>query len=177
MSGVIEIPSGERGLIRVFALDMPPEQARFLKEPGALAQVLGIGEIDLDHVEIFPVSDLENLGVSGYLVEGCDVPSAQIDADRDALDRIAGHVLLVRSRAFGGAAMRLTPAGPLRLIGTYGERPTDWTATPMSTDSARPFSAPRPSPRETRSRARRIGFTLFAAMMTLITLLVLGLVF
>ena len=47
MTEVIHIPESERGHIHVFSLAMRPEQARFLREPGALAQVLGIEEIDL----------------------------------------------------------------------------------------------------------------------------------
>ena len=45
MTGTITIPSGERGVIRVFALDMRPEQVKFLTEPGALEQVLGIEDV------------------------------------------------------------------------------------------------------------------------------------
>jgi hypothetical protein len=176
MTESIHIPAGERGQIRVFALDMAPEQALFLMEADALAQVLGIPDIDLDHVEVFPVADLEDLGVDGYLIEGCGVPAEQIAPDRDSLRALNGHVLLLRSRAFGDGDVRLTPAKPIRLIGTYGERPTDWTGEPLASDSAQLYSAHRVAPRETRSRARRIGFTLFAVMMTLITILIVTLV-
>ena len=74
MDPVIHIPAGERGLIRVFDLDMRPEQIKFLREPGALAQVLGIEDLNLDQVEIFPITDLEDLGLVGYLTEGSGVP-------------------------------------------------------------------------------------------------------
>lgn len=176
MSDVIAIPSGERGKIRVFALDMPPEQARFLKEPGALAQVLGIDDIDLEHVEIFPIADLEEIGLAGYLTDGCDVAPDQVEDTRDALEALEGYVLLIRSSAFAGTETRLTPAKPLILIGTYTERPTDWSAQPLETQSAKPFSSPRASPREIRNRAQRIGFTIFAVVMSLIVLLIVSLV-
>lgn len=167
----VHIPAGERGVIRVFDLDMRPEQARFLREPGALAQVLGIDDLDLNHVEIFPVSDLEDLGMTGYLSEGCGVPAPQLAADRATLDALEGHVLLLRSRAFAGAETRLTPAEQIHLIGTYGEQQTNWTAEPMTTASARPYSAPRTPPRIARSQARRIGASLFAVVMALIFLI------
>ncbi|MCI5096354.1 MAG: hypothetical protein MRY77_08580 [Rhodobacteraceae bacterium] len=177
MTEAIDIPLGERGAIRVFTLDMHPEQAKFLREPGALAQVLGLDAIDMDQVEIFPVEDLEDLGLEGYLAEGCNVPSEQIAADRDRLQAITGYVLLIRSRAFDGQAVTLTPAQSITLVARYTERGTDWQAQPLQTASAAPFSAPRPSPREARAQARKIGATLFAVMMTLILVVVLMLVF
>lgn len=178
MQGVIEIPKGERGVIRVFDLDMPPEQARFLREPGALAQVLGIEDIDLDHVEIFPVSDLEELGLAGYLIQGCGIPESEVAADRARLDAIEGHVLLLRSRAFGGLAERLTPASQITPIASYGEREIKWNAPPMEpSESSKPYSAPKLSPRQARSAARRIGASLFAVVMCLIAFVLYLLVF
>ncbi|MBY6067503.1 hypothetical protein KUW17_12175 [Leisingera aquaemixtae] len=177
MTGAIHIPAGERGVIRLFALDMRPEQAAFLKEPGALAQVLGIEALDMDQVEVFPVSDLEDIGLTGYLTEGCGVPRAQVEEDREMLQALEGHVLLIRSRAFGGDETRLTPAAQIVLKGTYGERQTSWSAPPVSTESAKPYSAPKLPPREARSKARRIGAALFAIVMTLIALAVWALVF
>ncbi|KPD13488.1 hypothetical protein [Phaeobacter sp. 11ANDIMAR09] len=178
MAGVIKIPAGERGVIRIFDLDMAPEQARFLREPGALAQVLGIDEIDLDHVEIFPISDLEELGLAGYLTQGCGLAEAEIAADRKALTALEGHILLLRSRAFGGKATHLTPASQIRPIASYGETPVNWSAPPMSTpESSKPYSAPKTSPRDARNAARRIGATLFAIVMSLVFLILYLLVF
>ncbi|WP_323779599.1 hypothetical protein [Leisingera sp.] len=172
MEGVIHIPAGERGVIRLFRLDMRPEQAAFLKEPGALAQVLGVAALDPDQVEIFPVSDLEDIGLAGYLTDGCGVPRAQVEEDRGMLDALEGHVLLIRSRAFDGAETRLTPAGQISLIGTYGERQTNWNAPPVTAESAKPYSAPKLPPRQARRQARRIGAVLFAVVMLLAALLV-----
>ena len=178
MSDVIQIPAGERGVIRVFDLDMPAEQAKFLREPGALAQVLGIPEIDLEHVEIFPISDLEELGLAGYLIQGCGIAEAEITPDRAKLEAIKGHVLLLRSRAFDGAEMRLTPAAPITLVASYGERAINWSAPPMpETTSSKPYSAAPISPRAARDQARRIGASLFAVVMGLILLLLFVVVF
>lgn len=174
---MIHIPAGERGVIRLFALAMRPEQAAFLREPGALPQVLGISALDMEQVEIFPVSDLEEVGLAGYLTEGCGVPRAQVAEDREMLQALEGHVLLIRSRAFGGEETRLTPAAQITLMGTYGERQTNWSAPPVTAESAKPFSAPPLSPRKARQQARRIGATLFTVVMLLIALLVWGLVF
>ena len=97
MNPALHIPAGEHGMIRVFDLDMRPEQARFLREPEALAQILGIDDINLDQVEIFPISDLEDLGLVGYLNEGCGIPADQLTADHARLLGLTGHVLLILS--------------------------------------------------------------------------------
>ncbi|MFT6456824.1 MAG: hypothetical protein ACJARR_000169 [Pseudophaeobacter arcticus] len=178
MQGVIEIPAEERGVIRVFDLDMVPEQARFLREPGALAQVLGIDEIDLDHVEIFPVSDLEELGLVGYLIQGCGIAETAITPDRDRLAAVQGHVLLLRSRAFGGAARRLTPSSQIRYIASYGERPINWSATSQPPpESSKLYTGGKVAPRDARNAARRIGAALFAGVMILVALTLYLLVF
>lgn len=178
MQGVIEIPAEERGVIRVFNLDMAPEQARFLREPGALAQVLGIDEIDLDHVEIFPVSDLEELGLAGYLTQGCGIAETEITPDRERLAALQGHVLLLRSRAFGGAARRLTLSSQITHVASYGERPISWSAPPQpAPESSKLYTGARPSPRDTRAAARRIGASLFTVVMLLIALTLYVLVF
>lgn len=166
MADVVHIPAGERGHIRVFRLDMRPEQARFLREPGALAQVLGIDGIDLGHVEIFPLGDLEDLGLAGYLTEGCGIPAEDIAADRETLDALEGHVLLLRSRAFQGAETRLTPAEQIIPVATYAEPDPKWSAQKVTSESARP--QPRLSPRESRRKSRRIGGTITMVVLALI---------
>ncbi|MFS4582004.1 hypothetical protein [Phaeobacter sp. C3_T13_0] len=164
-------------MIHVFDLDMRSEQARFLREPGALAQVLGIDDIDLDHVEVFPISDLEDLGLVGYLRDGCGISADQLNRDIARLSAIEGYVLLLRSRALRGEETRLTPASQIQHIGDYGELGADWASLPSNPDetpeSAKPYSSPRTSPRSARSRARRIGATVFAVVMALILLAVL----
>ena len=172
MVDVIEIPKGARDQVLVFALDMPAEQARFLREEdGALAQVLGLAELDMEQAEIFPVEDLEGLGLLGYLREGLGVPEADLSEHGMALDGITGWVLVLRARAFDGAETRLTPASSLRLVARLGEVKTDWsTSGPIPSAAAQP--ALRTTPRTARSRARRIGATLFAVVMLLLFLLI-----
>lgn len=171
MSDPMHIREGEARVIRLFGLNMRAEQARFLQEPGAAEQVLGVAGLEPDQVEVFPVSDLEDVGLYGYLTEGCGVPADQLD--KSVLDATQGWVLLIRSKAFGGKAATLSPEEGVELIGVFTEDGTDWRSTPIQTESAKPYSAPRPSPRQARAEARRIGFTLFVIVMSLIVGLVL----
>lgn len=173
MTDSLTIRSGEIGVVRVFALDMPAEQAQFLHEPGALAQVLGIDQINPEFTDIFAVSDMEGVGLAGYLMEGCGVPSDQITPHLARLDAISGYVLVLHSRAFNEKSVSLTPAANLRLIGLYQVEPVDWTGAPIETASAKPNSGTRIAPRQARAEARKIGGTVFAIFMAIIIAVVL----
>lgn len=166
----LAITAGERGVIRLFALEMPPEQARFLSEPGAVAQMLGIEGTDLNpsQIDIFALDDLEELGLEGYLLDGCAISSDQIN--RAVISALTGHVLLIRSRAFRDHPVTLTPAPQLTLVATYHEPPTDWSGDSIETDSAKI----RPSPRAARSQARRIGAILFGAVILLVAIMMIA---
>lgn len=156
----------ERGVIRLFALDMRPEEAKFLREPGAADQVLGVEGLDPEQIDIFPVSDLEDLGLYGYLNEGCGVSEDQLN--RAALEAVEGWVMVVRSAAFGGRAATLAPDPGLRLIGLYTEEATNWSGSTIETESAKPFSAPQPAPKD--DQPRRIG----SAVLALVILMAIG---
>ena len=156
----------ERGVLRLFSLDMRPEEAKFLREPGAADQVLGVQGLDPAQIDIFPVSDLEELGLYGYLSDGCGVSEDQLD--RDMLDSVEGWVMVLRSAAFGGRAATLTPDPGLRLIGLFTEEATNWSGGTIETESARPFSAPQTPPEQAGSR--RIG----SAVLALIFFAIIG---
>lgn len=171
MSDPLIIPAGEIGVLRLFALDMTREQVKFLREPGAIADLLGVDEINPEDVEIFPVEDLDELGLPGYLIEGHAVPEDQIAPDRARLAAQTGHVMILHSRAFGGRAATLAPAKSVMPLGTYRAAPVDWTARPQPTPaSARLQAAPPRSPRAARKSARKIGATIFVVVMALVAL-------
>ena len=170
MTETLDIPAGERGKVRVFTIDLPDQIVRSQRETGEIYAMLGAIQLDLSYVEIFPVADLDDIGLSGYLKEGCGIAPEDVADDAANLNAIKGYVILVLSRAFGGQAVSLKPANELRLIGTYSEVATDWSATPIKTESAKPRVAVSSSPRDVRSRARRIGGGFFAVVMLLIVL-------
>ncbi|WP_299947146.1 hypothetical protein [uncultured Ruegeria sp.] len=160
----LTIAPNERGVIRLFALDMRPEEARFLREPGAAAQVLGVDELDPEQIDIFPVADLEDLGLYGYLNEGCGVSEDQLDRTR--LKAIEGWVMVLRSAAFQGHPANLALDPRVRLLGLFTEEATNWTGGPIETESAKPFSAPQPPP--TNNEPRRIGSSVIALLILIV---------
>nr|WP_321249371.1 hypothetical protein [uncultured Ruegeria sp.] len=156
----------ERGVLRLFALDMRPEEAKFLRETGAADQVLGVPGLDPEQIDVFPVSDLEDLGLYGYLSEGCGVSEDQLD--REMLEAIDDWVMVLRSAALGGRAATLQPDPRLRMIGLFTEEATNWTGGPIETESAKPFSAPQTAPVD--DKPRRMG----SAILALVIFLVIG---
>ena len=142
MSVTLDIPASETGILRVFSLSMTAEDAKALRgNSDALSSALG-APVDPAHIEVFALSDLEGVGLPGYLAEGNGIPDEQLNPDRAKLEILDGWVLIARSKAFDGPAT-LAPVPALTLIGTYGETQTDWRATQtVESDAAKPYSAP-----------------------------------
>lgn len=176
MSAALTIPALERGIVRVFALSMTDAEAKALKQsPEAIAEALGAdGLLDMEHVELFPISDLEGVGLTGYLTEGAGVTEAQLAPDRAKLDKLGGWALVVFSLAFEDRAATLRPTAALTLIGTYGETRTDWTAPEdIPSEAAKPYSAPAETAKKRPSDAAMSGrvATLVLILLALFTYL------
>lgn len=126
MSTTIEVPEGERDVVRVFAVDLTgPELETFGHREGAwpVAEALGIDaeSLDPDQVEVFAASDLTGVGLAVYLEDGMGVKQAEMDGMRAQLDALRNGVLILRSRAFRGEAVTLRPRAPVRLIASFTE--------------------------------------------------------
>lgn len=147
MTDPLDIPAGERGVVRVFALQIEAGGIQALKAPGAMGTALGVPGIDADYVEAFPLTDLAGVGLATYLSDGCGVPEAVIAPQAEQLDALQGSVMVVLSKAFGGKAARLHPSAQLDLVGVFAETPVDWSGNgPIDTASALPGgSGPAPA--------------------------------
>lgn len=124
MSVKMDVPQSEVGVVRLFAVDLDSAAlAAFGRRNGSwpVADALGIETLAADQVELFAAADLTGVGLARYLEEGFGVPPAEIRDMRPRLDALKDGVLIVRSRAFGGAAVTLRPRAPLRHIATFRE--------------------------------------------------------
>ncbi|WP_299969805.1 hypothetical protein [uncultured Roseobacter sp.] len=175
MSAPLHIPAGERGQIRVFAINRPPgDMATALAstpKPDLARELLGAPHLDTTSTEIFPVSDLAGVGLAAYLAEGYAVPDDALAADRARLDALEGYVLLFFSDSLAGSDVTLTPGDALTLIGTYAEpRPKPVSGPPLDADSAKPYSgAPQMTP-PTPVRGRPGSVMVVAAIIVLLGL-------
>jgi hypothetical protein len=158
MTTPLEIAANETGVIRVFALSMTEIDAKALKsDPSAINAALG-ADVDAEQIEIFPLSDLDGVGLPAYLTEGNAVPPEQLVPDRAKIDRLGGWVMIVFSLAFHGRTTTLSPIPALTLIGTYGMLGPDWRATQTVTaEAAKPFTAPPATVKKRPSDAAMSG--------------------
>lgn len=170
----VTIPKGERGQIRLFAVNRPVEvMARDLKtadKSAVIGDLLGFTPAD-DTAEIFPISDLTGVGLPRYLTDGYTVTDAQITRDRARLDALDGYVLLLFSSAFDGAETTLTIGPDLTLIGTYGEEQPAMTAAPLTADAAQPYSGVPTMTPQTPPRGRAGGAMILLAMLVAVGLI------
>ncbi|WP_415921374.1 hypothetical protein [Tateyamaria sp. SN6-1] len=159
MKPTISIPAREQGAVRVFALSMTDPEAKALRDSAdAVAEALGLGAVDMDHVTVFPLSDLDGVGLTGFLHEGAGVPMDDLAPDRAKLDKLSGWAMVVYSSAFEGRAVTLQPASALTLIGTYGAVQTDYSSDEtLSAEAAKPFSGTAPKTKKKPSDAAMSG--------------------
>lgn len=156
MTDPLAIPAGERHTLRLFALDMARPELDRLARPDAsnaaaqtdraalLSALLGVPSLDPDFVEVFDTADLADIGLTGYLAEGGNIPDAQIAPDRGRLDAVKGPVLVLFSRAFQAQAVTLHPDPRLTLIGTYTEEVPPIHFEPLPTAAAQGSLSPMP---------------------------------
>lgn len=170
---VIEISGDEQGVIRVFAISRPmADMARALKQQPkkALAATLLGHPVEDDDFELFAVSDLTGVGLSGYISEGYDVDRTAIRKDHTRLDALDGYVFLLFSQVGKTGTVTLAPAPQLTLIGTYAEPKALHAAAPIITDAAKPYSGANSLPRETGRT--RVGSALTGVAVLLSLLLI-----
>lgn len=164
MSERFEVSGDEHGLVRLFMVDIPPEEVSAF-DP---APALGVEKLDPEQVEMFPLTDLKGLGLSGYMREGLGIAEEEIDNAR--LDALKGVVLIIRSAAFGGAAVMLAPKAPLRWIGTYREQTAPVRFEQLPGGAAEVEAAPEPPAEKRPSDAAMSGRVATVALIVIFAL-------
>ncbi|MEM1373548.1 MAG: hypothetical protein AAGF78_04090 [Pseudomonadota bacterium] len=160
----LDIPPGEAGLIRVFALSMTAGEAKALAgDSAAKLAALGLAEGDTDYIEVFPMKNLEGLGLAGYLVEGHGAMEADVLRDKAKLGALGGWVMIVMSKAFAGPG-RIDPDPRLTLIGAYQQEGVDFTPAPVTSEAAEPYTGKQRKP---MSDARISGMVATAVLLFL----------
>lgn len=173
----LSIPEGEQGRIRVFALSMTAKEAKALAANGSTVpetdggrsyqeDALGTDNLDHDFVQVFPIRDLEGVGLADFLVEGHGAEPQDIKADKTKLGALGGWVMVVLSKAFRGTARKLDLDPRLTLIGVYGQEGVDWSPVPVTTAAAEPYSGD-PKPKKPMSDARISGMVAMAVLLFL----------
>lgn len=123
MPVAMTIPQNEFGQVRLFAIDLGPDDARAFADGAMirLPEALDTAPLDMTHAQVFDADDLAGVGLTDYLIEGQGVDPDTIKADRARLDVLTGPLVVVTSSAFKGKARDLRVHAPLRWIGTWPE--------------------------------------------------------
>jgi hypothetical protein len=149
MSAPMKISNTESGIVRLFTVDLPPEEiAKFTTRNGRwpLAEALGADALDPEYIDVFDVSDLQGLGLSTYLTDGHGIPAGQLDPMRARLEALQGTVMVITSRAFSGQAQTITPRAPLNLIASFSEDRAPVSFDPLPDAGAKGAPPPPPEP-------------------------------
>ncbi|WP_371060640.1 hypothetical protein [Rhodosalinus sp. 5P4] len=178
MTTVLDIPAHEHAVIRVFALDLSPEEAARWSEadgdgPHPLAEALGAEPFDPRFAEIVRLSDIAEMGLPDYLAEGYDVPREELDPFAERLRGLSSHVAVVMSSAFADAAQEVTVRAPLRLVATFQEAGAETPLSGVSAESAR-GQAPAdgtPGPPDDAAAGGRRGVVLTLIALAVLVLL------
>lgn len=138
----MQVSSTEHGQIRLFSVDVPPEEAdAFFTQTDQgdwpFRDALGAQDLDAARFEHFDVDDLEGWGLTGYMIEGLGIDEDEVDEDAARLSSLRGRMVIVYSSAFGGVDQTLTPRAPLRWIGTYAEDREPVSFAPLPSKSAK----------------------------------------
>lgn len=176
--------ASERGLVRLFAVDLPSDEVEAFREAvydedgdlidWPLAAALGASDLDEDFVELFNVNDLEGLGLPGYMVQGLGISEHDVMEDVRRLSAQRGWILVVLSSAFGRTEQTLSPRRPLRWLGTYKEEGARVRYDPLPNAGAQgaPLAPPPPEPKNNPYK------TVLLALLALpVAALILGLIF
>lgn len=169
----LRVSSLERGVVRIFALSMTDAEAEALRDAVDPA-VFGLEQINGDYIEIFPVSDLTELGLDGFLEAGHGIEPKDLDPDRAKLRALDGWILLATSQAFAGIEAELRLAPELTLIGSYQEPLVDWSSdAPLVSQAASGTSSPPKSAPSDAAMSGRIAMLALIVIFALTAVMVL----
>ncbi|MEM6587500.1 MAG: hypothetical protein AAF641_03560 [Pseudomonadota bacterium] len=133
----LEVKPGEHGLVRIFVLGYRVSmELQHFEATDRLAAALGVESLRAEDVQIIDLSALHDMGLTSFLMEGYGVAEGDIAPHAETLNALKGHIAILRSGAFAGAALTLPDTDEARLIATLSE-PRMSAPTPMpSYDSA-----------------------------------------
>ncbi len=132
MTKPLTFAGGHRDRVAVFAVNLPEPDAE-TADPETL---LGVGPVDATRVELFPLRDLQGVGLPAYLTDGLGLDEDAVKADKARLTALEGHVLILHAAAFAQLPVTVSQGPNLTLIGTYDPPRPSLPLTPLRSASA-----------------------------------------
>lgn len=155
------VSASEAEVIRVYEVALPGDDANGLVTED-VAKALGVADLDGEYVDIFPVSALDEFGLTGYMIEGLGIPADALKEYDARIKTVSGYVVVVLSKAFQGRAATLLNGHPLRLIGAFNERKAENFDIDLTSKTA---SSHAPKPKKQKSQAAQSGMVATFALL------------
>lgn len=168
----LTIAADDHDGVRVFEAKLTQDDLR--RDKAALAATLfGDPHLDPAYLEIFDLSDLSGVGLSGYLTEGLGVPATAV-RDPARLDALTGPVVILLSKALHGREVTLDLDPRLTLVGAFAEDHPPVHFEPLPTRTAEGHLSPVLPPDRTPQRPTS-AFLLLGAALVLVALVAIWL--
>lgn len=111
--------------IFVFKLDIDPNEVEAWSKPDEagdmhLEYALGVKKLDPAHVEVFPVSQITEFGLTRYLTDASGMSVESVAADAKKLSALRGVIVLVHNKAVSGEG-EFKPRNEAEFVGRYTE--------------------------------------------------------
>ena len=118
----LEVISGEHGVVRVFSLGYRVSmELQHFEAVDKLAQALQVDRLNPEDVQIVDLNAVRDMGLSSFLIEAYGVTEEEMAPLAESLNALQGHVAVLRSGAFQGAALTLAASDDVRLVATLHE--------------------------------------------------------
>lgn len=167
----LSVAASEHGLIRVIRLSEPLFLALEQAEDFApLEKALGVIIAEPADVQLIAADSLRGLGLAPFLAMGYGVDSAALEAAIGMQEPTEDSFVVLRSGAFGGAAVTLAESTDATLIATFAEAGAQApTMAKLRSDSTEGIITEPPA-KPAKSDARVGGMVAMVALLVLFAL-------
>lgn len=165
--------------IFVFTLDIDPSEVEVWSKPDEagdmhLEYALGVEKLDPAHIEVFPVSQIREFGLTRYLTDASGMSVESVAADAKKLSALRGVVVLVHNKAVSGDG-EFNPRNEAAFVGRYTEAQSlSVPSTPASFEATRGTISGGSTPGKTPGRMPWGVFAVAAIAIILIAAILLG---
>lgn len=143
-----DVTQNEHGRVRIFLLGYRVSmEVQHFEAVDRLAAALGLETLVSEDVQIVDLSTIRDMGLSSFLSEAYGVSDEELAPLNDTLEDLKGHIAILRSGAFGGAALTIPMSDEVRFIATLNE-PRMSAPAPMPSYESAKSEGPTGQPRK-----------------------------
>lgn len=166
MTNAVTLPLGHHGHVWLFAVSPHLETL----DEDEVGHGLGVGTLDISHVDLIDTETMRAYGLSNYLTEAIGVAREQVTPHAADLDRLTGQLLLITSAALPQVASAIVPLDRFQLLYQFGPEFEAQPLTPLRAEAAHGILTP--TTKAPMSDARIGGMVALLALLVALFLVV-----